>query len=112
MNRSFVSLLVLGVGVLVVVYWYVRPKDDTLLYKQSLVLFKRESLAQLPVGYSPEGAARLFDQAIQQLESGVYENAELDKLTSNLAAVLKDHRLDSLEIRLLLQNLETFTQVK
>jgi hypothetical protein len=102
------GLTLLAVGLVVgAVYFYAGQSDNPgLVYQESLRMLKHEVLANPPVGYNSEGIQYLFRGTLRRIGADSLIKVEVRDLNAQIIGILKDNRLDSLEIKGLLQTLE------
>lgn len=93
-----------------------RDRVGNFVYPKSIDLFKSAAMSRLPDGYTREQTEALFSRVLQKLKRGDFDKEKLQAFKANMIKSLNDNKLDSLEINLLLQNLQDLnhsnTQVK
>ncbi|MFQ5751865.1 MAG: hypothetical protein ACE5HI_07695 [bacterium] len=114
MKKSVGCLSILGIIVIIggLYYYSKRDRVSNLVYQKSLHLFKREVMSRLPVEFTKVQAEQLFNQALRKLQSEDFDKRKLQTLKKNIVRSVSDGKLDSLEVKLLMENLKEFTNPK
>ncbi|MFQ5603630.1 MAG: hypothetical protein ACE5HS_10220 [bacterium] len=93
----------------VILYQYRTPqKVPRLVVQKSLKLFKAEIITHLPSKYEATQIEDLIDHAMENLASHTYDDKKLRVLQHHLRKILNDNKLDTLEVKILLEKLRDF----
>ncbi len=104
------SWLVTSVGALTIVtvaYFLLKPEPVShIVHPKSIDLLKKAVTTQLPENYTKGQAEKLFVSVLKKLQSGEVDREKLRAFKANMMKSLQDNHLDSLEISMLLRNLQ------
>ncbi len=112
MKMSFGWVSILGIIIVVgSIYYYAnRDRMPDLVYQKSLALLKRQTIVHLSSESDVKKIENLFDRTLQKIHSENFDKKKWHDLKTIILDSLKDSKLDSIEIKYVLERVRKFVE--
>jgi len=101
----FIIIIIAFVILIISIFFNEKEKSNNFLLERGLKAAEAMTLRNLPSTFSPDSVKILFRSTINKIRTGNIDRLEFKKFLSNFRVYLKDNKLDSIEVKNLLKEL-------